>query len=101
MEAMGSGTTVIASAIPGCTDLVEDGRTGILFECGDSAALAEAMQLVADDAELRHELAAAGKTLVNERYSASAMASNYTRLYTEICGDVLQVSATNAELKSQ
>lgn len=42
-EAMASGIPVIASRIGGIPELVEDGKTGYLFEAGDSKELAQRM----------------------------------------------------------
>ena len=40
-EAMAAGTAVIAPKIGGCGEVVDDGKTGLLFEAGNSQDLAE------------------------------------------------------------
>lgn len=42
-EAMAAGTPVLASDIGGISDLVDDGRTGLLFSPGNPTALADAV----------------------------------------------------------
>ena len=61
-EAMNRGLPVIASDAVGAAagGLVRDGRNGLVVGAGDSAALAGALRRLADDAELRARLGAAG-----------------------------------------
>lgn len=48
-EAMAAGRAVIAPAIGGCPEVVEDGVTGMLFEAGNVEALADAMLAVCEN----------------------------------------------------
>ena len=84
MESMAARVPVIASNIPGCTDLVDDGVTGVLFDLGDVAALTMALQQLAGDERLRARFAESGRRLVEDRYSATAMADRYTELYQRL-----------------
>jgi glycosyltransferase involved in cell wall biosynthesis len=61
-EAMNRGLAVIASDAVGAAagGLVRDGRNGLVVPAGDSTALAGALTRLADDAELRGRLGAAG-----------------------------------------
>jgi glycosyltransferase involved in cell wall biosynthesis len=56
IEAMASGLPVLLSDIPGCTEEVEDGVSGLLFACGDAAALADQLTRLLTDAGLRRRL---------------------------------------------
>lgn len=58
-EAAAAGLPVIATRINAVPEIVEDGRTGILVEPGDSAALVRAMRTLIDSAELRRRMGAA------------------------------------------
>ncbi len=62
MEAMYAGLPVVASAVKGHTDLIEDGRTGLLYPYGDSGACAGQIQRLLDAPELRRSLAEAAKS---------------------------------------
>jgi colanic acid/amylovoran biosynthesis glycosyltransferase len=68
MEAMAAGTPVVASAISGVPELVEDGVTGLLVTERDAPALARAITRLAGDADLRRQLAAAARERVLEDY---------------------------------
>jgi glycosyltransferase involved in cell wall biosynthesis len=83
---MGAGVSVIASDIPGCRDLIEHGRTGLLFPVDDPAALADRIALLVADHGLRASLSAAAREHVEEHYSAARMAREYQLLYRNTCG---------------
>ena len=53
MEAMHTGLPVIASAVKGHTDLIEDGVTGLLYPYGDAERCADCARRLAGDAALR------------------------------------------------
>jgi len=86
MEAMGARVPVVASDIPGCSDLIEHRRTGLLFDVDDPASLAEQIALLATSAELRQLLSEAAREHVYAHYSAARMAKDYEALYASMCG---------------
>jgi colanic acid/amylovoran biosynthesis glycosyltransferase len=56
LEAMASGCAVIASDLPGLSEAVEQGVSGILVAPGDSDGLADALALLVDDPDQRRRL---------------------------------------------
>lgn len=70
-EAAATGLPVLAPARGGPLDLVEHGRSGLLFDPDRAGALSEAVVSLADDAALRDRLGARGRTLVAHRSWAS------------------------------
>jgi len=60
-EAMAWGRPVVASAVGGLADAVEDGVTGLLVPPGDVAALRGALERLLADPELRARLGAAAR----------------------------------------
>lgn len=66
-EAQASGVAVVAAASGGPLDLVEHGRTGLLFDPDDRPALWRAVVAAARDAGLRTRLAEAGRAEVQGR----------------------------------
>jgi glycosyltransferase involved in cell wall biosynthesis len=61
LEAMASGSPVIATRIGGNPDMVVDGETGLLVPEGDVRALRESMQRLLSDEPLRRRMAAAAR----------------------------------------
>ena len=84
MEAMAAGVPVIASDIPGCTDLVEHRANGLLFAKQDDESLAQALKMIVSEPGARSEWAAQARELIRSRYSAERMAREYEQLYWAI-----------------
>src|ERR671937_549308 len=69
LEAMAYGKPVVASAVGGIPELVEDGVTGFLVEPGDVAGLRQAIERLLADPALRRRLGRAARARVGERCS--------------------------------
>ncbi len=84
LEAMAHGLPIVASRTGGLPDKIEDGRTGFLVPPGDRAALAAAIScaLEADGPTM----GAAGRRLLDERYSWRAATGRFLALYDELSG---------------
>ena len=82
-EAMAWGRPVVASAVGGLVDAVEDGVTGLLVPPGDVAALREAIERLLGDAELRERLGAAARERAAQRFSLEAAAVEQQAVYAE------------------
>jgi glycosyltransferase involved in cell wall biosynthesis len=83
LEAMMVGRPVIASAVGGSVELVEDGVTGLLFENDDDTALAAAMERLAGDRALRARMGDAARARALARFSIGAMVESMQGYYTE------------------
>jgi glycosyltransferase involved in cell wall biosynthesis len=73
-EAMAYGRPVVASAVGGLVDLVEDGLTGLLVPPADVTALRAAVERLLGDDELRARLGEAARARAAERLSPTAAA---------------------------
>ena len=68
-EAMAHGRPVVASAVGGLLDAVEDGVTGVLVPPRDPEALRRALETLLADPELRARLGASARKAARERFS--------------------------------
>ena len=68
MEALAVGVPVIATNIAGTSELVEDGRTGMLVRPSDAQALADAVLRMAKDHQFRLRVAECGRRKVVEEF---------------------------------
>ena len=68
MEALAMERPVVASALSGIPELVEDGVTGLLVPPGDDKALADALAALQASPELTRRLGSAGRRRVLEHY---------------------------------
>ena len=82
-EAMAAGTPVVATALDGIDEIVEDARHGLLVPPGNAPALARAMVLLARDRALRSGYAAAAKERVLE-FTADRMVEGTLAVYRSI-----------------
>jgi len=80
IEAMGAGLPVIGSTAGGIPEVVSDARSGLLFEAGNSAALADCLDRLIRSPELRRRLGEAGKAEVEQEFD---IARYVERLYEE------------------
>jgi L-malate glycosyltransferase len=81
---MACGCTVVASNTGGNPELVEDGRTGLLFEPGDVDGLTARLRLLITDSALRARLAAAGELKIRECFSSAAAARRKGEIYLKL-----------------
>lgn len=85
-EAMAAGRPVVATAVGGVTDLVEDGRTGLLADRGSANALAQAVTKLLDDPTLRAAMGDAGAARARDHFDVAGMVASYEDLYDRLCG---------------
>ena len=84
LEALACGRPVVASAVGGLPEFIEDGRNGLLVAPGDPEALACALRRLLEDGALRAALGEAGRRTAHEGYSAEAMGAAYEAKLTEL-----------------
>lgn len=80
LEAMAAGCPVIASAVGGTLELIDDGQTGLLFSPGDAAALAAAMTRMADPV-VRRALAQRARERVERQHTHAALGAATAAIY--------------------
>ncbi len=96
-EAMAHGIPVIASRLGALPELVDDGRTGLLFEPGNDEELATHMQRLWDDADLRRRMGEAARAKAIDEYGADIYYSRLTALYRDAIAEVQRVPRPSLE----
>lgn len=81
LEAMATGLPVIASAVGGNLELVQDTVSGILTPPGNSTAIAAALLTYASEPSLRLEHGRRARARAEREYSLRRMLADYERLY--------------------
>lgn len=84
IEAMAMGLPVVASAVGGVPEIVLQGRSGLLFEPGNSGQLAAHLGRLTREPRLRAELGAQARRTVVERFSIDRMMLEYAGLYRAV-----------------
>jgi glycosyltransferase involved in cell wall biosynthesis len=83
-QAMAAGKPVVATAVGGVPEMVDDGFTGFLVKVGDVAGLADALLLLLQDPALRTQMGQAGKQKAIENYPATTVARRTLQVYEAI-----------------
>jgi glycosyltransferase involved in cell wall biosynthesis len=84
LEAMSAGVPCVASNVSGNRSILEPGATGLLFELGDDAALADALARVLGDAALAQALGARARARVLERYDLARLVGKEIELLKQL-----------------
>jgi colanic acid/amylovoran biosynthesis glycosyltransferase len=80
-EAMACGVPVVASAVGGIPELVEDGQSGILVAPRDAALLADALKGLSSDPVLRSRLGRSGRAKVERDFNLKTSTTKRAQLF--------------------
>lgn len=83
LEAMASGVPVVATAVGGVPEVLDEGRAGLLVRPGDPLSLARCMLSILRDSKCYQEFAAKGRERVRV-YENTKTVEKYLGLYEEI-----------------
>jgi glycosyltransferase involved in cell wall biosynthesis len=86
LEAMAAGVPVVATAVDGATDVLRDGRDGLLVPPGNPFELAAAVARVMIKPDLWYELREAAHARQATRFSDQSMAAGVADVYRGILG---------------
>lgn len=84
LEAMAAGIPVIVSRTGGLAEVVEDNRTGLIFNPGDVADLERCLVTIFQNPALAAELGRSGQARVYREYTWEAVARQTMALYLDI-----------------
>lgn len=84
IEAMASSRAIVTTDIPGCRELVAQGRNGILVAPRDVAALSTALEALIQDPERCRHMGMAGRQMVEQSLSLNQVLKETLALYAEL-----------------
>lgn len=93
LEAMACGTPVVASEVGGLAFLVQSGRTGYTFPVDDANALADSLEALLVDHELRRMMGEQAETFARE-YSWEKIAARLAQVYRSLLEEKLLEEAS-------
>jgi glycosyltransferase involved in cell wall biosynthesis len=91
LEAAACGKAVIATDVPGCREVVQHQKTGLLVPARDPVALADAIASLLTKHELRAAMGVSGREFVVREHSKEKVGQHFLDLYQErlgLTGDV-------------
>ncbi len=84
MEAASCGRPLVTTDVAGCREIVSNGANGLLVPAEEPAALAEALQRLAADPDLRARYGAASRRMVESELSAVEVGARTVTLYNRL-----------------
>jgi glycosyltransferase involved in cell wall biosynthesis len=84
LEALACGTPVVATAVGGIPEQIEDGRTGFLVPAGDPEALAERLTQLLSDHDLRQRVGTCSVEAARRRFDLRRQVDDYLDWYSEM-----------------
>jgi D-inositol-3-phosphate glycosyltransferase len=86
LEAMACGLPVVATAVGGLLETIEDRRTGLLVPAGDVRALADGLVALLNDEPNRQAIAAVARQVVERDFSWSRSIEATIEVYRDVLG---------------
>ena len=84
LEAAACGRPIVATDVPGCREIARPGVNALLVPADDAAALADAIDQLAGDADLRRRFGAAGRAMVEAEFSEHRIGAEIVALYGKL-----------------
>jgi glycosyltransferase involved in cell wall biosynthesis len=84
IEAMAVGVPVVASACGGIVDTIDDGISGLLVPERAPEALADAIERLVVDGDLRDRIVIEGRRVARDRFSLEATAGAFAALFRDV-----------------
>ena len=84
LEAMAAGVPPIATRVGGVSEVLEDGKTGLLVPPQDSDALAKGIVSLLSDRTRAQQMAQSAREMVTSRFSLAGMVQAYQGLYAQL-----------------
>jgi glycosyltransferase involved in cell wall biosynthesis len=88
LEAMAAGVPVAASHIGGIPDLIEDGKTGLLFDPRDQNSMRRAVGRVLNGPDAAQEMARAAREWTQDNARPEVVARRHLAVYQELLSTV-------------
>jgi D-inositol-3-phosphate glycosyltransferase len=95
IEAMASGTPVVASDVGGLQFTVVPEETGLLAPPQDEAAFADAIDRILSNPDWRNQLGADARVRVEHKFSWDGVAHQLSELYTKLLAEPAKIKVLN------
>lgn len=86
LEAFSAGVPVVATAVGGAPEVVEDGLSGFLVPAGDHATLGDRLCAALETDERLRDMGMHGRERVHDQFTFAVQARQYRRLFEELKG---------------
>jgi glycosyltransferase involved in cell wall biosynthesis len=98
IEAAACGRAIIATDAPGCRDIVREGQNGFLVPLHNSEALAQAIETLVKNPELRASFGARGREIAVREFSEETIIAQMMAIYQRLLGSLWPTGSPNAHI---
>lgn len=84
IEGAACGRAVITTDVPGCRDAIEPNVTGVLVGARDASSLAQEIERLMQDGDLRQQMGRAGRDLAEREFSIEKVVATHLSIYQEL-----------------
>jgi glycosyltransferase involved in cell wall biosynthesis len=84
IEAAAAGKAIITTDVPGCREVVRHGHNGLLVQPRDARDLADALQRLVENPDLRRQMGARSRVRAEQEFGLDAVIQQTLALYREV-----------------
>ena len=84
VEAAACGRAVVTTDVPGCRDAIKPNETGLLVPVKNVEALADAIDYLVENPEIRKRMGAEGRALAEKNYKIQEVVAIHIKIYREL-----------------
>ena len=84
LEAASTGRAIVTTNMPGCRETVEDGETGLLIEPKNAWALADGIEKLLADNNLRSEMGKKGRARIEKDFTIETVNAKTLSVYAKL-----------------
>ncbi|HTU91283.1 MAG TPA: glycosyltransferase [Gemmataceae bacterium] len=97
LEAFAAGVPVVATAVGGTPEIVEDDVSGYLVSAGDAETMAERICQALDNADELPDMGRRGRLCVQEKFGFATQAESYRALFEQLCPEAAESAEDGLE----
>jgi len=87
IEAAAAGRAIVTTDVPGCREVVQDGKNGFLVQVRSAKSLATAIQKLINNPELLSSMGEKGRLIAEQEFSIKQVTDKTLKLYSKIGSD--------------
>ena len=84
IEAAACGRAVVTTDHPGCRDAIEPNKTGLLVPIKNALALADAIEYLIKNPDVRKKMGAAGRNLAEKEFAIEKIVAEHMEIYRKL-----------------
>ena len=84
IEAAACGRVVVTTDHPGCRDAIEANKTGLLVPIKNALALADAIEYLVKNPDVRERMGAAGRALAEKEFAIEKVVAEHMKIYQKL-----------------